>query len=233
MHAGIGMDGHPEAGSRARFPDRLRLPLAFDPDRLAEDLERLSATPWTQHYVKQNYDGDWSAIPLRAPAGARHPIQMIFPDSTCRSFEDTAFLDGCSYFREVLAAFECPLRTVRLMRLAPGSVIKTHTDHELSFEEGMVRVHVPVATNDRVEFILNGARVVMEAGSCWYLRLSDPHSVSNGGSTGRVHLVIDAFVNDWVEAVFEAAVARERGGAGPGPEQGLAPGPGIARPESA
>jgi hypothetical protein len=233
MQAHIGMDGLPEAGSPSRFPDRLRLPLAFDPDRLAEDLERLSATPWTRHFVRQNYDGDWSVIPLRSPAGARHPIQMIYSDPACRSFEDTALLDGCPYFREVLGAFACPLRAVRLMRLASGSVIKTHTDHELSFEEGMVRMHVPVATNDGVEFLLNGTPVVMEAGSCWYLRLSDPHSVSNGGSTGRVHLVVDAFVNDWVEAVFEAAVARERGEAGPGPERGLAPGSGIARPESA
>jgi len=52
-----------------RFPDRLRLPLAFDPGLLARDLERLSAGDWTSHYVKQNYDGDWSVIPLRSPAG--------------------------------------------------------------------------------------------------------------------------------------------------------------------
>ena len=131
---------------------------------------------------------------------------MSYPDPTCTAFADTPFLDGCSYFREVMAAFGCPLRTVRLMRLAPGSVIKEHTDHELGFEDGVVRVHVPVATSDQVEFFLNGSRVVMQAGSAWYLRLSDPHRVVNNGASDRVHLVIDGVVNDWVAEVFEAAL---------------------------
>lgn len=60
-----------------RFPDRLRLPLDFEPAPLAADLARLSASGWTAHFVTQNYDGDWSAIALRAPAGARHPVQAL------------------------------------------------------------------------------------------------------------------------------------------------------------
>ena len=31
-----------------------------------------------------------------------------------------------------------------------------------------------------------------------YLRLSDPHSVANNGAADRVHLVIDAEMNDWL-----------------------------------
>jgi hypothetical protein len=46
----------------------------------------------------------------------------------------------------------------------------------------------------------------MQAGSCWYLRLADPHSVVNRGVEDRVHLVIDAETNDWVAGVFEQAV---------------------------
>jgi hypothetical protein len=193
--------------SRApRFPDRLRLPLTFDPDLLARDLDRLSSRDWIRHYVAQNYDGDWSIVPLRSPAGETHPIRMIYADPTARSFVDTPLLQGCDYFRHVLDTFECPLRVVRLMRLTPGSRIKEHTDLDLSFEDGMVRVHVPVTTNPEVEFQLNGSRVVLAAGSAWYLRLSDPHSVANRGSADRVHLVVDADVNGWVEALFESAM---------------------------
>ncbi len=52
----------------------------------------------------------------------------------------------------------------------------------------MVRIHIPVVTNDGVDFRLNGTRVVMPAGSSWYLRLSDPHSMANRGGrrAGRV-----------------------------------------------
>ena len=45
-----------------QLPDRLRLPFTFDPDRLAGDLRGLSAVGWTEHFVRQNYDGDWSVI---------------------------------------------------------------------------------------------------------------------------------------------------------------------------
>ena len=50
-------------------------------------------------------------------------------------------------------------------------------------------------------------RCTMAAGSCWHLRLSDPHSVANGGTADRVHLVIDAAVNDWVAGLFQRAAA--------------------------
>jgi len=190
------------------FPDRLRLPFAFDRDLLAADLRRLSASLWTRHFVTQNYQGDWSVIALRGPAGARHPIQMIYSDPTATAFEDTPMLASCPYYRAVLDSFACPLQAVRLMRLAPGSVIREHSDHDLCFEQGSVRIHIPIITNDGVAFELNRRRVILEPGSCWYLRLSDPHSVANRGDADRVHLVIDASVNEWVEAAFAAAAGQ-------------------------
>jgi hypothetical protein len=188
-----------------KFPDRLRLPFSFDRDLLAADLLRLSASQWISHFITQNYDGDWSVIPLRASAGARHPVQMIYSNPTATAFEDTPMLAACPYYRTVLDSFACPLQAVRLMRLTPGSVIKEHSDHDLCFEQGSVRLHIPITTNDGVAFELNRRRVTLEAGSCWYLRLSDPHRVINQGDADRVHMVIDATVNDWVEAAFAAA----------------------------
>jgi quercetin dioxygenase-like cupin family protein len=98
----------------------------------------------------------------------------------------------------VIAAFECPVLSVRLMRLAPGSVIKEHRDHDLDAEEGVARIHVPVVTNAAVDFRLNGTRVDMAPGEVWYLRLADPHSVINGGDSARVHLVLDMIVDAWL-----------------------------------
>jgi len=190
-------------------PDRLRLPFTFDPVRLAEDLATVGGT-WTPHYVPQNYVGDWGVIPLRAPAGETHPIRMIYSDPTQQTFVDTAALRAAPYYREVLAAFQTTLFAARLMRLAPGSVIKEHTDVGLEFGEGVARVHVPVLTNPDVEFDLNGSRVIMPAGSCWYLRLSDPHRVANRGATDRVHLVVDLKVNGWLTKVVRSAVSGQR-----------------------
>lgn len=194
-----------------RYPDRLLLPLTFDPARLASDLAALSSVPWTAHFVQQNYEGDWSAIALRAPKGARHPIQMIVSSPGETAFVDTPFLARAPYFQFALAELKCPLLSVRLMRLAPGSVIKEHSDHDLSFEQGTVRLHVPVTTNDLVDFRLNGAACAMPAGSTWYLRLSDPHTVANRGTTDRVHMVVDATVNGWLTELFGRAMGTENG----------------------
>ena len=184
--------------------DRHRLPIGFDPERLAADLARLERVGWIDHFVKQNYQGSWSVIPLRAPAGEEHPVRMIYSDPSCREFVDTPFLAECPYFSEVLGAIDAPIDAVRLMRLSAGSVIKEHTDHDLAYEHGMARLHVPVVTNPDVAFYLNRRRVVMREGECWYLRLSDPHSVVNGGTADRVHLVIDARTSPWLDAMLAA-----------------------------
>lgn len=185
--------------------DRLLLPLHFDPLRLQQDLEQLEqhASDWIDHFVQQNYEGSWSVIPLRGTRGATHPVMMIYSDPSSQEFEDTPFLQYGPYFREVLGHFHCPLQAVRLMKLATGSKIKEHRDHDLDYEQGTIRVHVPVRTNPEVAFYLNDRRVVMQEGECWYLRLSDPHRVSNDGPD-RIHLVIDMLVNDWVRELLAA-----------------------------
>lgn len=195
------------------LPDRLRLPFSFDPALLRRDLEELSSVEWIAHFVRQNYDGDWSIIPLRSPAGARHPVMMIYSDPTATVFEDTPMLRGSPYFREVLAVFKCEITSVRLMRLGPGSVIKEHKDLDLSAEGGTARLHIPILTNPGVEFELNRTRVIMEPGTVWYLRLSDPHRVVNNGRTDRVHLVIDTAVNDWLAAMLAAAAPSQEASA--------------------
>ncbi len=186
--------------------DRIQLGLQFDPDLLLRDLRLVEQSSWIDHFVTQNYEGSWSAVPLRAPAGEHHPIRMIYPNPSCRDFVDTPLLEQCPYFAAILAEFHAPLEAVRLMRLAPGSIIKEHRDHELGLEFGTARLHIPVATNPDVEFLLNGERVVMNAGECWYLRLSDPHSVANRGNQARVHMVIDARVNNWLLDILGARV---------------------------
>jgi hypothetical protein len=184
------------------LPDRIQLPLHFDVPRMQADLEQLEAGEWMEHFVKQNFDGNWSIIPLRGPAGATHPVMMMYSDPACDHFADTTFLARCEYLPEVLAAFPFPLDAVRLMKLTPGSVIKEHRDHDLAFESGAVRIHVPVTTNPQVDFLLNGERLDLREGTAWYLRLSDPHSVTNRGESDRVHLVIDARRSPELEAWF-------------------------------
>ncbi|MES2923639.1 MAG: aspartyl/asparaginyl beta-hydroxylase domain-containing protein [Verrucomicrobiota bacterium] len=157
--------------------------------------------------MKQNYNGTWDVLPLRGTAGATHPVMMIYSDPGCTDFANTPFLKEVPYLQSVLASFQCPLQSVRLMRLTPGSEIKEHCDHDLSAEFGQVRLHIPITTNPDVDFFLNGTHVPMRPGSCWYLRLADPHAVRNRGTTDRVHLVIDATLNGWLANQLHQAAA--------------------------
>lgn len=186
------------APTQSVWPDRVRLPLAFDPAPLVADIAALERGDWTEHFVKQNYDGEWSALPLRASATAKHPIQMIYPAPGVTEYVDTPWRARMPALSAVIDAFQSPVRTVRLMRLAAGSVIKEHEDLDLDVADGFARIHVPIVTNPAVDFRLNGERVILAPGEAWYLRLADPHSVTNAGDTARVHLVIDLVVNDWL-----------------------------------
>jgi len=195
--------------------DFARLALQFDPQRLQADLSRLSSGVWTPHFNASFFEGDWSGIALRASSTDRG----LYAGSleAAGSFTATEALDACPYFRELLTAFQCPLKSVRLLRLAPGSIIREHSDFDLGEQLGEVRLHVPVVTNSQVEFYLAGKRVAMDAGECWYLDLSLPHRVQNRGASERVHLVLDCVLNEWLrDLIREAPPAENRTAAATG-----------------
>ena len=190
------------------MPDAVKLPLRFDAARLQADLARIVADEFVPHFNTAYYQGDWSAVPLRSVGGR---TDHIYPDPSARlAFADTPLLARCAYIREVLATLRCPLQAARLLRLKAGSVIKEHRDHELGFEDGEVRLHIPVITNPEVEFVLNQVRVVMNEGEFWYLNVNQPHRVANHGATDRIHLVIDCVVNDWLRDLLLTAAAESK-----------------------
>lgn len=185
--------------------ESLRLPLDFDPQALRVDLGRIPPDRWIPHFNTSGYEGEWSGVALRGPADATHPILSLVSHPGIKEWKNADLLEACPYFTQVLSRFECPLLSVRLLSLAPGAVIKEHTDHSLSLEDEELRLHVPIVTSPQVEFMLNGIRVHLDAGETWYLNVNLPHSVSNKGSDPRVHLVADCVVNDWLRELFASA----------------------------
>ena len=178
----------------------LQLPFLFDAARLQADVRLLEHKAWQRHYQKLHYDGNWTALPLRAVGGRANNI--IVSPTEGSVYEDTPFLSETPYLRDVLAQFKCPQRTVRLMKLAAGAVIKEHIDAELYFEKGEARIHIPVVTHADLEFCVEGERMRLEEGECWYINFNLPHSVRNRSQVDRIHLVVDVDVNDWLRELF-------------------------------
>ena len=180
----------------------LKLPFFFDAGLLQQEVDALSAPQWLPHYQVKHYEGEWSAIPLRSIGGKADDI-IISPTDN-RDYRDTVFLDNSPYLKKVLQTFQCPLQAVRLLKLNAGSSIKEHRDAELNFESGEIRLHIPVITHTDVDFFLDKERLPLQEGECWYMNFNLLHAINNNSNINRVHLVIDAVVNDWVKTIFNS-----------------------------
>ena len=178
----------------------IRLPFQFDVTLLKQEVAAIAEKHWLLHYQTLHYEGGWSAIPLRSINGKADNIFISPQEQT--EYADTEFLVNSTYLKELLSFFKCPLLAVRLLKLDAGALIKEHKDADLAFEKGEIRIHIPVQTNDEVEFILDKERMQMKEGDCWYMNFNLPHSIHNKSKYPRIHLVIDAKVNDWVNNLF-------------------------------
>lgn len=179
---------------------QLKLPFVFDINKMQNEISAFAAQDWIPHFNQGYYSGEWSAIPLRSVNGDK---TRIFPDPTGKlELADTAHLENCVYLKEIIDSFLCEKREIRLLRLSAGSNIKEHSDFDLSYEDGEVRLHIPVFTNPEMEFLLDKKRVIMNEGECWYLNFNLKHSVANRGANDRIHLVIDCILNEWLDSYF-------------------------------
>jgi hypothetical protein len=187
-------------------PDRVQLPISFDAGLLALDVASLTTTDWLPHFNTSYYEGDWSGVPLRSVGGRS---DRLYPDpAASEPYADTEVLLRCPRIRGVLDVLRCELTSVRLLRLGPGARVREHRDYRLSHADGEVRLHVPVTTGPDADFILAGTPVHMAPGQCWYIDVTCPHQVTNAGWSERVHLVIDALVNDWLTATLTDGMQR-------------------------
>lgn len=178
----------------------IKFPLAFNVARLQEDLVKIINSEWVGHYNSQGYSGNWSSLALLSRNGKSDEIYASVEGN--EKLVPTEILDSCQYFKEILDGFPFEKTAVRLLQLSAGSEVKPHSDHSLGYEDGCFRLHIPIVTNSQVEFILDGKRLVMNEGECWYIDANFTHSVANRGKEDRVHLVIDGLKNEWTDRLF-------------------------------
>jgi hypothetical protein len=180
-----------------------KLPFSFDAETLQAELKHISPGEWVGHFNSGYYEGQWLGVALRSVGGS--PTKLYPDPHALGPIEDTAILERCPHIRDVLSSFDCSIKSARLLRLTAGSTIKEHRDYNLGFEDGEIRLHIPISTSPDVSFFLEGHRVEMREGECWYLNFNLPHKVENRSTTDRVHLVIDCVLNDWLQQVLSTA----------------------------
>ena len=189
----------------------LKLPLTFDPEGLESDLTQIHPDEWVKHFNDRYFEGDWSGVALRATDGVS--TQLYSDPGKDEPINDTLVLSRCPALFSVLSSFNCQIKSARLLRLGAGARIIEHRDYNLSVDDGEVRLHIPITTSPLVGFYVNGERIPMNPGECWYINANLPHKVNNRSEADRVHLVIDCKVDAWMRSLFKGA--REQQSIGP------------------
>jgi len=191
------------AAPKTESTDRVKLPFTFDAEKMLAEFEALKLQQFEYYNV----------IPLRAPA---HTVDTSLPfpppaddyaDGSWCDWMDTDYLTTSPYLNSVIDTFKAntTVTLVRLLRLAPNSVVQQHTDPTLGLEvhKSVIRLTIPILNKEGIQFFLNDSEVPMLPGECWYLRLTDPHRVINNGETERVNLTIDMIPNDWIRNIIK------------------------------
>lgn len=138
------------------------------------------------------WDADW-----RHMDPTPHPHYEKFKDALAPVFE---FIRNC-YGNEgwlVRALFA---------RLRPQGRIPLHIDRSFSLTHGH-RVHIPIITNEKSLFLVDGSTRVLREGEVWEINNVRLHGAENNGDAWRVH-----FIADWAPPMTDlekAEYCRER-----------------------
>ena len=158
----------------------LKLPRRFSAEALAADVESLPSSAWVAH--PSNYEAN-DAVLLVTPGG-----EMVH--SFAGAMAPTIHLEACPYIREVMAELGGPWGRSRMMGLEAGGTVPLHIDTNYHWRTH-TRIHVPLITTPEVLFTCGGETVHMAPGECWTFDSFLPHTVVNGGTSKRIHLVLD------------------------------------------
>jgi len=75
-------------------------------------------------------------------------------------------------------------------KLLVGGKISPHSDTHPSFHIGH-RIHIPIVTNPRVRFMIDGRPYRFEPGQAYEINNQRTHSVMNKGAEDRIHFIFD------------------------------------------
>ena len=185
--------------SRAAFS---RLPVTVDLPLLLQALAAIGEDEWHGHFNSAYYTGDWSGVALISAADALTELSPGLGEPQLRApwLRDLHWQQGLR---------DLPLEIVsaRLLRLGPGGQIHEHRDYDLGEPNADLRLHIPLLSPPRVDFLLDGQRMSMTAGECWFLDLSRPHRVDNRDCCTRIHLVLDCRPDAWLEQAIADGVS--------------------------
>ena len=172
-------------------------------------LNYIDNTEFSKVKTKYSKGDDWTAISLRGYGP--EPLDILKPNVLKSGVKEEVKLQntpllqksGFQVINDILAKIPSTFERVRFMKIKANSGIGKHSDRidkDFGIEDGnIIRIHVPIRTNDQVEFYLweGKEKLVnyLEEGHYYYVDVRAPHAVTNNSDVDRIHLVVDVYVN--------------------------------------
>ena len=153
--------------------------------------------------------GGWGAIGLYTYGGDEHRLEV----NRNLSIQETPIIKKMPYTKSIIDQIPGEKGRIRLMETKANSRIYWHYDAGESIDGDLnksnVRLHIPIITNDFVDFIICHQKVKWEAGKLYYGDFSYPHTVINKSDKTRIHLVMDFKVNKNLHDLFNSEFLKQ------------------------
>ncbi len=104
---------------------------------------------------------------------------------------------------------DCDVIWAQLAELPPGGVITPHCDRHILAQ--VHRLHVPLITHDKVEFMIDGDVFHLKPDTLYDLNNVVTHAVTNHSDVMRIHLLVDMMPHNVARARYfddEAEMAK-------------------------
>ena len=176
-----------------------RLPIDVDATALQEDLQKVLNYFVPSLQDGPMHDGRWKRLGLIAPDG--DPLQAYLRKG--QQHRPTPVLERhMPYLKSVIECIGFPVRSALLSVQEPGSHVRWHRDRSHSIDLSLVRLHIPLQTSPEATMTIGHERCHWPVGQMFYADFSFPHSVFNGGTQDRVHVILDVEAQSEVRSVF-------------------------------
>jgi hypothetical protein len=180
----------------------IKLPFQFDPEKLLAEYNSVPKADY--HEIHNTYVTPHKLL-------STHLIDIEDAALGNDKFIPNDRLKGLPHMLEIYETFKCEKSTYRIHELLPDSYINEHRDIGFCYEQGTLRIHIPVVTSPEISMRLNGEEITMLPGEAWYLDFDLPHAVTNTSDKSRTHLIMDCVSNEWWDEIMKEH-GKSRGG---------------------
>lgn len=161
-------------------------------DDLRSAILSLDEAAWAENTYRQTeyrQHSDTKSVVLIFTDSEGWPSIKITKESGWELLREVA----CPLMDSILAEHYPPGGTIIravVANLTAGGIIQPHVDGHPSFHAGH-RIHIPITTNPRVRFMIDGKPYQFKVGQAYELNNQINHSVMNKGKEDRLTFIFD------------------------------------------